>query len=170
MLSWSSLLLVLCTTFFPCHWLLSHITIFKTVVSSEKGMNPVAMTIINPQKARDSTLTSCSQVIYATVCTVEALLQSTMEYFYWKQLRNTATHSNAKPIQWNISSYRYNPRTFNCTFMAAFIYSFSPNEDSLAQRSHWKNCGARSRSTLALKATIVMEGPSTVKISCCLYL
>ena len=31
-------------------WLLSHITIVETMDSSEIGMNPVAMTIINPQK------------------------------------------------------------------------------------------------------------------------
>ena len=39
---------VLHTIFFPRHWLLSHIV--ETMDSSERGMNPVAMTIINPQK------------------------------------------------------------------------------------------------------------------------
>ena len=38
---------VLRTIFFPSHWLLSHITIVVTIDSSERGMNPVAMTIIN---------------------------------------------------------------------------------------------------------------------------
>ena len=32
------------------HWLLSHITIVETVDSGERGMDPVAMTIINPRK------------------------------------------------------------------------------------------------------------------------
>ena len=32
------------------HWLLSHITIVDTTDSGERGMNPVAMTIINPRK------------------------------------------------------------------------------------------------------------------------
>ena len=32
------------------HWLLSHITIIETTDSDERGMNPVAMTIINPRK------------------------------------------------------------------------------------------------------------------------
>ena len=41
---------VLRTIFFPSHWLLSHITIVETTDSGERGMNPVAMTIINPQK------------------------------------------------------------------------------------------------------------------------
>ena len=41
---------VLSTIFFPSHWLLSHITIVETIDSSERGMNPVAMTIINPRK------------------------------------------------------------------------------------------------------------------------
>ena len=41
---------VLPTILFPRHWLLSHITIVETTDSGEKGMNPVAMTIIIPQK------------------------------------------------------------------------------------------------------------------------
>ena len=41
---------VLCSIFFPNHWLLSHINIVKTMDSRERGMNPVAMTIINPWK------------------------------------------------------------------------------------------------------------------------
>ena len=35
---------------FPSHWLLPHITIVETMDSGERGMKPVAMTIINPQK------------------------------------------------------------------------------------------------------------------------
>ena len=38
------------TIFFPSHWLLSHIIIIETMDNSEKGMNPVAMTILNPRK------------------------------------------------------------------------------------------------------------------------
>ena len=41
---------VLCTIFFPSHWLLPHLTNVETTDSSERGMNPVAMTIINPRK------------------------------------------------------------------------------------------------------------------------
>ena len=41
---------VLSTIFFPSHWMLSHITIVETMDSSERGMNPTAMTIINPWK------------------------------------------------------------------------------------------------------------------------
>ena len=41
---------VLCPTFYPSHWLLSHITIVETMDSGERGMNPVLMTIINPPK------------------------------------------------------------------------------------------------------------------------
>ena len=41
---------ILHTIFFPSHWLLSQITIVETTRSGERGMNPVAMTIINPQK------------------------------------------------------------------------------------------------------------------------
>ena len=40
----------LCTIFFATHWLLSHITIVDTMDSEEKVMNPVAMTISDPQK------------------------------------------------------------------------------------------------------------------------
>ena len=52
--------------FFPSHWLLSLITI-KTMDSSERGMIPVSMTIINPWKEYWPELgiepaTSCSQV------------------------------------------------------------------------------------------------------------
>ena len=50
MLSSSFFKPVLHTIFFPSHWLLSHITIVKTMDSGERGMNPVAMTIINPWK------------------------------------------------------------------------------------------------------------------------
>ena len=42
--------LVLRTIFFPSNWLLSHIIIVETTDSGERGMNPVAMTIINPWK------------------------------------------------------------------------------------------------------------------------
>ena len=34
----------------PSHWLLSHITTVKSTDSSERGMNLVALTIINPRK------------------------------------------------------------------------------------------------------------------------
>ena len=37
MLSWSSFKLVLCTVFFPGHWLLSHITIVETTDSGERN-------------------------------------------------------------------------------------------------------------------------------------
>ena len=52
MLSWSSFFFwpVLCTTFFPRQWLLCHIAIVETIDNCERGMNPVAMTIINPRK------------------------------------------------------------------------------------------------------------------------
>ena len=56
---------LLSTIFFPSHWLLYHITIAETMDSGERGMNPVTMTIINPQ-------TECwlspgsNQVLYAT--------------------------------------------------------------------------------------------------------
>ena len=36
--------------FFPSNWQLSHITIVEITDSGERGMNPVAMTIINPRK------------------------------------------------------------------------------------------------------------------------
>ena len=40
---------VLCKIYFPSHWKLSQLlVIIKTMVSEEEGMNPVAMTIINP--------------------------------------------------------------------------------------------------------------------------
>ena len=43
---------VLHTIFLPNHWLLSHITIVETMDCGyyKREMNPVAMTIINPQK------------------------------------------------------------------------------------------------------------------------
>ena len=56
---------VLCTIF------LSHTIIIETINSSERRMNPVTMTIINPLKEywpswRFETATACSQVLYAT--------------------------------------------------------------------------------------------------------
>ena len=49
----------------------SHIIIFKTIDSNERGMNPVSMTIINPGKElwphqRFKSATSYSQVLYPT--------------------------------------------------------------------------------------------------------
>ena len=41
---------VLPTIFLLSHWQLSHITIIETMGSSEKGMNPLTLTIINPWK------------------------------------------------------------------------------------------------------------------------
>ena len=38
------------TTFFPNYWLLSDVTPVETMDSSERGMNPVSMTIVNPRK------------------------------------------------------------------------------------------------------------------------
>ena len=38
------------TIFFPSHWLPFHITIVETTDSGARGMNPVAITIINPRK------------------------------------------------------------------------------------------------------------------------
>ena len=46
MLSWSSIYPALDTIFFPSHWMLFHITIVET----ERGMDPVAITTINPWK------------------------------------------------------------------------------------------------------------------------
>ena len=40
----------LCTIFFLSHRLLSHIMIIEATGRDERGMNPVAMTIINPRK------------------------------------------------------------------------------------------------------------------------
>ena len=40
---------VLCTVFFASNGLLSYITIVETMDSGERGLNPVGMTIINPQ-------------------------------------------------------------------------------------------------------------------------
>ena len=45
MLSWSYFY-----QYSPSHWMLFHITIFKTVDSFERGMNSVAVTIIKPWK------------------------------------------------------------------------------------------------------------------------
>ena len=50
MLSRSSFLPVSRKIFFPRHWLFSHFTMEETVDSSERGINPAAMTIINPRK------------------------------------------------------------------------------------------------------------------------
>ena len=58
--------------FFPSHWLLSHITIVETMDSFERGMNPVALTIINQSSERIfagpgiKPATYCSQVCNAT--------------------------------------------------------------------------------------------------------
>ena len=43
---------VLCTipVFYAKYWLLFHITIVETIDSADTGMNPVAVTIINPRK------------------------------------------------------------------------------------------------------------------------
>ena len=41
---------VLRTIFFQSYWLLSHIAIVETTDSGERGIDPVAMTIINPRK------------------------------------------------------------------------------------------------------------------------
>ena len=47
---WKWVTPVLRTIFFPSHWLLFNITIVETTDSGERGMNPVTITIINPQK------------------------------------------------------------------------------------------------------------------------
>ena len=42
----------LCTTYFSSQQVLSHITMVKIIVSSEREMTPVAMTTINPQEIK----------------------------------------------------------------------------------------------------------------------
>ena len=67
-----SLLPVLNTLFFPSHWLLFYITVVKAMVSNERVMNPLTMTIIKPQKESAvaergiKTTAPFSQVLYAT--------------------------------------------------------------------------------------------------------
>ena len=54
--------------FIPSHWLLLQITVFKIMVSVERGMNPDAMTIINyKKKVAESGLKPdpYSQVLYS---------------------------------------------------------------------------------------------------------
>ena len=41
---------ILRTVFFPSYWLLSHVTTIETIDRGERGINPVARTIINPCK------------------------------------------------------------------------------------------------------------------------
>ena len=70
---------ILCTIFFPNHWLLSHITIFKQWTAVREEWNPVAMTIISPWKGnwlsqRFEPATSFSQVFYAPDWTMGAWL------------------------------------------------------------------------------------------------
>ena len=62
---------VLRAIFFPRYWLLSLTTVAEIIVSGERGMTSVAMTIINPRKEYWSSsgiepATSCSQVPYTT--------------------------------------------------------------------------------------------------------
>ena len=69
MLSWRSFT-ILPKILFPSQWLLSHITIFETMDIGKRGMDHVAMTIINPRKEYWPSPglepeTSCSQVLYS---------------------------------------------------------------------------------------------------------
>ena len=50
MFFWEFFQPVICTMFFPSHWLLSHTFIVETKDSSDRRMNPVEKTIINPRK------------------------------------------------------------------------------------------------------------------------
>ena len=74
------LLPVLSTIFFPSHWLLSYITIIKTKVSGERGMNLFAMTIINPWKeiVQAGEATSCSQVLYTINRVIDCMVFNTV--------------------------------------------------------------------------------------------
>ena len=45
----------------PSHWLLSYITIVEITDSGERGMNPVAMSIINPRREYWPSLSSSPQ-------------------------------------------------------------------------------------------------------------
>ena len=56
---------VLCTVFFPSHWLLSYITVVKTMDRGEREMNPVAMERILAKAGIEKA--TCSQVSNATV-------------------------------------------------------------------------------------------------------
>ena len=65
------LLQVVSTIFFLSHRLLFHITIIETMDIRERGINPVAMTTINPPKEywlyrMSKSATSCSKVLHAT--------------------------------------------------------------------------------------------------------
>ena len=52
--------------FFPSHWLLSHVTIIETTDSGERGMNPVAMSIINPRKEYSRVWDRTSDLLFSS--------------------------------------------------------------------------------------------------------
>ena len=79
------------------HWLLSHITIVETMNTGERGLNPVAMTIINPRKVywpsrRLEPATSCAQVVLSWIrlefwCLIKGLKRHRLRKFTSKQAR-----------------------------------------------------------------------------------
>ena len=75
------------TIYFPGHWLLSHITIIEKMASSERGMNPVAMTIINPWKKIDLAGNQTSDLYASPVCATDLDKQARQERFnFYKSL------------------------------------------------------------------------------------
>ena len=65
--SWSSFLSVLCTLSFPSHWLLFHTTIIKTVVSGDRNINPITMTIINSRKETGQSGNQISDSLFSSL-------------------------------------------------------------------------------------------------------
>ena len=77
--------------FFPSHWLLFQITILEAIDSGEKGMNPVAITIISPRKeywpssgVETATGVESNQVLYGTDLAMEARLYFLEKYLQCK--------------------------------------------------------------------------------------
>ena len=91
-------------TFFPSCWLPSHIIIVETMDNGERGMNPVAMTIINLQKEywpsqgsnqRPPVLKSCTlptELLDTTLAETKYIMRTDTRALNWSSIHDIGTY------------------------------------------------------------------------------
>ena len=70
---------LLCTIFFPSNWWLSHITIVETMDNSERGINPVTLTITYSRREHTAIQGSNQRIPVLHSCTLTTELHEFSE-------------------------------------------------------------------------------------------
>ena len=95
---------VLCTMFFPSHWLVSHKTIFETMESGERSMNPVAITITSSRKEYWLSWGSNHDLLF------ESPAHYRHKYWAWRFFADMINHKRINFVKMTINNPQKNIR------------------------------------------------------------